>query len=192
MISYEDFMKYAVKIAEIGKERSRSLRGIKHFENGDVIVSDSHRAYLVKHVHHKGETLLSIDGKVLDERYPIEKNVFDESLGEKECIKINVKDALNALAPLVSIIKKKGIHPAVLFSNNGMTYYHEELKATVLANQISFEVHPKVNVLYLYEALELFKDADCETANIHLSKPSDKILFTGSNVKVVILPIRRY
>src|SRR5690625_4135626 len=92
---YKTFMRHAKRVTNSNAAESRQvLKGVKHFEDGSLAVTDSHRLYLIKDIHDKGDTIITPDGKKIEGNYPeIQRLIPDRGTGNIT-MTINVNEML--------------------------------------------------------------------------------------------------
>ncbi len=202
-IPYIMFMKHAEKITKNAPSGRPVLKGVYHTEDGNLIVTDSHRLYLAKNAVHGSESTVldpktgdQIDGNYppVDQLIPSVNNAIAEILfdtndllsGVNALLKCNQVDSgekafvkLNATPGSLPTISIKNSHMFSQFTG-GQFNGDEDVK-------LAFDTQ------YFVDALSLFKA--CKTDKIILRYYGSFRPFTiasedSQDLLAIILPIR--
>ncbi|MFY2158215.1 hypothetical protein ACOSZF_21695 [Cytobacillus firmus] len=197
MLNYEIFMKHAEKVCSSphldAVDRHQILKGVKHFENGDAIATDSHRLYLARGVHNReDEAVISPAGKVLSGNYPDVKRIIPTNDPSQE-IGLSVADLLeasNAIYGVGSVIEET---PRMDFVEDSIRYdsVHVKYQRTLPDR---FEERMCVNAKYVLDAVRLFKAASCQNVSVKFYGRMRPFTLANEDESliVLILPIRKY
>lgn len=195
-ISYEVFMKHADKVCKNvndSVERHQILKGVKHFENGDAVVTDSHRLYLAKGVHDRqDESVLTYSGVKLIGSYPDIYRLIPMN-DPVQSVQLAVEDlfeAADSIFSVGSLIEEKA---TLQFLDDTVRYdsTHVNYKRSF---PVQFEVSCFVNAKYLLDVIKLFKATECSTVNVNFYGLMRPIKLTNEDESLIalILPIRKY
>ncbi len=196
---YKIFMRHAKKLTNSDAAKTRLvLKGVKHFVDGSLAVTDSHRLYLVEDIHDKGETLLTPDGKKIDERYPnIHRLIPDRGVGNVT-MTINVNEMLKGTEIILTANTAAGVDSPMYQEKNELRM---DIPETIVAKYKlpedyalteGFEIAS--NAKYWVDGLKLFKAFKYEEIKLEfhgrmrpftMYSPDDKLM-------VLILPVRTY
>jgi hypothetical protein len=195
MISYEVFMKHAEKVTKNAPEVRNILSGVKHLENGNAIVTDSHRLYVAKGIHNRTDgAVISPKGKKVDGNYPDVSRIIPDESYAKQTMQIEVSELLRAADMIAAVGTAEVKTPALEFKDKVIRYQGIEVHISYSFAPLVFEAHICANAIYLLEAMKLFKAVGCQTVTVHFHGPMRP--FTLSNedesLLALILPIRKY
>jgi hypothetical protein len=204
MIDYQVFMKHAEKVtknAAVVNTVRTVLFGIKHMENGDAIVTDSHRLYVAKNVHDRTDgAIITPGGKIIDDKYPDVQRLIPDPSYAKQTLELEVKELLRAadmfasvgaIAELEADTKKP---PGLEFKEDLICYSSYQVKINYSINPISFNERICANAIYVLDAMKLFKAAEFETVTFNYFGAMRPFTLTNADesLLVLILPIRKY
>lgn len=195
MITYKRFITHAKKLTTNESIKDREiLQGIKHFEDGRVAVTDSHRLYVLDNLSEENrDIVLSVTGKEIEGNYPnIERLIPDKDYAHQS-IEVDVKELLTAANIVAGISKTadpKNL-PLTLFSNNQIAFNHEDVK---FRYKLPFDITDTfaLNAVYLLDAMRLLRAMKLEKVIFYYYGSMRPILIKASGIKIIILPIRRY
>ncbi|MEN2464940.1 hypothetical protein [Ornithinibacillus sp. JPR2-1] len=191
MITYNDFMKHAAVVTKNASEQRPVLKGIKHYEDGRLAVTDSHRLYIANGVHSRTDgAVLNPTGKLVEGRYPEVDRLLPYNEPKQE-IRMNVKDLYKIADIMYSIGKLVTKIPLIDLTEDVILFDSNEVQIAI-KQDIKFEVPLLLNAKYLFDAVKLFQAADCETITLKIYSGVRPILLEGANLQVIILPVRRY
>lgn len=102
---YKTFMSHAKKLTNspIAKHEREILQGVKHLENGDLAVTDSHRIYYARDLHSKGECVLTPTGSKVEGVYPEIHRLFPTNL--KDEIKLDLLEMQKAVGIVATVAR---------------------------------------------------------------------------------------
>lgn len=193
---YKTFMSHAEKVTNSPALETRPvLQGVKHFENGDLAVTDSHRLYFAKEIHDKGETVLSPKGKKVEGNYPDIKRLLSFSSNDP---KFKLTFELNELIKGVDIIltaaKVTNESPIMSYAENVLFFDSEEVKASYELPHSIEGMYPLSNAQYWMDALRLFKAFKYTEIELSIYGEMRPFTLVGPDEKLtaLLLPIRRY
>lgn len=200
-VPYIKFMKHASKITKKVTGSRPVLKGVMHRENGSLIVTDSHRLYQVNNAYDTTEDVLKDPktGGVIEGNYPETSRLLPENEGEFT-VKVNVKQALNALKAMKIVVKENDTGKNKLMrmvSREGKLYFTAgddgtpmQLKYEVGQLDINKETSMAVNSDYLLEGLDFLKDVDFNQVTFNYYGSMRPFTLTAEDTVVLILPIR--
>lgn len=192
MSKYRTFMKHAEKVTKNHTTKTRPmLQGVKHYEDGSLAVTDSHRLYYAQAMHEKGDCLLSPSGKVIDEKYPDIFRLIPEVDAEVE-LQFTVAELLKA-ADIMLTASKISHDPGMEFSKDILSINGPEIQASYQlphATDVEFSSNPR----YWLDALNLFKALKYKDLILRVYDQHRPFTFTSKDEKLLalILPMRRY
>lgn len=197
---YKRFMRHAKNLtdSEVAKASTKQIiRGVKHYEDGSLAVTDSHRLYFVKDMHDKGDCVITPSGQKLEGNYPEIKRLFPESWTDS--LVLDTRKWLQAVELKVTAAKlamkdnKEEVNKnfPVIWEEDMLSYLDLNIKAKT---QIEDVAPGKIalNVFYLHHALQLFdifKYGEFEVRYNGSYFPL-VLLSRDEKVQVVLLPIR--
>ncbi|RAK21116.1 hypothetical protein B0I26_10368 [Anoxybacillus vitaminiphilus] len=196
MLAYETFMKHAAKVTksikESVKEKNPALIGVKHFANGDAVVSDAIRIYLAKRIHDRtDEAIITPDGKKVKTAYPDISRFFREDEPGQE-VKLDLPEILTATDIIYSVGRLAKELVICELKEDHIRFVSHELKIFYSLPIFQFNVY--MNVEYLLDALKLIKASNSKTVVLKFYdrlKPL-RIENEDGSLLILILPIRMY
>lgn len=200
-ITYEMFMKHAEKVTNNAPEVRPILSGVKHLENGDLAVTDSHRLYVAKNIHSREDgAVLTPKGKTVDGNYPDVSRLIPDSAYAKQSIQFDVQELLlvaDMIASIGALAEKEAMSdkaPGMDFKDGVISYYNYQCKIKYSVTPVQFEVPILANAFYLLDAMKLFKAIGCQTVTMNFFGSSRPFTFSneGEDLLILILPIRKY
>ncbi|WP_340043271.1 hypothetical protein [Bacillus velezensis] len=202
-IPYIMFMKHAEKITKNAPSGRPVLKGVHHTEDGNLVVTDSHRLYLAKNsVHGSESTVLDPKtGDQIDGNYPTVDQLIpsvDTAVAE---ILFDTKDLLSGMNALLKCnqVDSGGKAFVKLTATSGslptLSIKNSHMFSQFTGGQFNGDEGVKLifDTHYFVDALSLFKA--CNTAKIILRYYGPLRPFTitpedSQDLVVVILPIR--
>lgn len=191
-MDYKTFMKHAKKVTKNAPEHKPVLCGVKHFEDGSAVVTDSFRLYLVKGIHGRNDgAVLSPDGKKIGGKYPETGRLIPDPLDAKQKTDVDVAEFLTAFDIMQSVAQSVSLGPGVMIRRNGVHFYSEEVEASYELS-VEFEEVFATNSVFWVDALKLFKAFKYETATFSFYGKYRPFTLVSKDEKitVLILPIR--
>lgn len=153
---YQIFMKHAEKITKSEAIQVKPiLQGVKHFENGDLAVTDSHRLYFAKEIHNKGETILTPKGKKVEGKYPEIRRLFP-SQDPQYKLTFDINELIKGVDIILAAAKMVDGVPEMSYAENALFFDSLEVKASYELPQ-SIDMYLLSNAQYWMDALRLFK-----------------------------------
>lgn len=190
---YQIFMKHAEKITKSGVVATRPvLQGVKHYENGDLAVTDSHRMYFAKELHDKGETVLTPKGKTVEGNYPEVSRLFPSN-DPKYQLKFKVDELIKGVDIILTAAKVVEGKPQMSYAENILFFDSLEVKASYELPQ-SIDDNLLSNAQYWMDALRLFKAFKYTELELNIYSMVRPFTLVSPDEKLtaLILPIRRY
>lgn len=190
---YKAFMKHAEKLIKNEAIATRpALQAVKHFENGDLVVTDSHRLYYAKDIHDKGEALLTPSGKEVKGNYPDVQRLFPTDPQFSQTYDVDeLSKGVDTILTAAKVVGDKV--PLMQYAENVLSFDSEEVKARYELDH-SLDMKLWSNAQYWMDALRLFKAFKYTelTLNIHGSMRPFTLVSPDEKLTALILPIRRY
>lgn len=192
MLTYEKFLKHAARMTKAGVidfTEKPSLEGVKHFDDGRVAVTDSHRAYIANVGHGKeGEPILHpATLKPIDAVYPNVLRLFDMH-DTQEVYRFDL-DEMIYVADVVNTFDEEGYlifnETAIHLKSDkdlGMNFHH--------MHDVDIVKPFALRALYFLDVLKLLKDAGCKTVEIQYKGHLRPLFFEYENVQAIVLPVR--
>lgn len=198
---YKTFMRHAAKVTRSPAIGEREvLTGVKHYENGSLAVTDSHRLYVAKGLHDKGEALLTPKGAKVEGKYPdIDRLIPDEL--DARSIEMNLAEMLQAVDVLNTAAKIEDYD--ISWQGNLLTTLGNG-EAPEHLIKASYEIPYSLPIpegdrmifdpAYLLEALQLFKAFKYEELAFHFHDKYRPAVLMAPDGKLfaIVLPKRRY
>jgi hypothetical protein len=193
-ISYDVFMKHADKVCKNQVSAVRPiLSGVKHLENGDAVVTDSHRLYLAKGIHDRTDgAIITPQGEFIDGSYPDVSRLIPNE--PKQSVQFIVSELLSVADTIVSIGTIIEERPILEFKADAILYNNYEVKFNHSFYPLDFYEHICANAIYLLDAMKLLKAAGCQTVTVNFygkMRPFT-LLNEDESLLALILPIRKY
>lgn len=190
---YKAFMKHAEKLIKSEAVATRpALQAVKHFENGDLVVTDSHRLYYAKDIHDKGEALLTPSGKEVKGNYPDIKRLFPTDPKYSFMLDVdNLTKGVDIILTAAKVVNAK--IPQMLYAENVLSFDSDEVKAKYeMPHSIDMKLWS--NAQYWMDALKLFKAFKYTelVLNIHGNVRPFTLVSPDGKLTALLLPIRRY
>lgn len=196
MKTYEIFMTHAKKLtnSKVAKDHhSTALQGVKHFEDGRLAVTDSHRLYIFKTNHGKGDKLITPEGREIKEgNYPEVSRLIPASDPKQE-IYHDVKDLMVGADCITALAKAEGLIPEMSYENNTLSFRSPESSFTHELQKAYEDGELLSNASYWLEALKLFWALDYDKVCLKTYGNVRPFILESLDRKllVVIMPIRR-
>lgn len=190
MLTYQTFMKHAVKVTKTAPKARPVLSGVYHHPDGSLCVTDGFRLYKVEGIEHDKVpgSVYTPNGKKIDEPYP---NIDRLAQLPDNCQEYQLKtktffEAVN-LVSTISIVMKET--PILHFKGNQIRCTTSTGEQAVYHFPIEFEGFV-LNGQFLLDALNLFKAAKCEEVKLLFINRLRPIFLIAGNLTILILPIR--
>ncbi|SIR92690.1 hypothetical protein [Bacillus velezensis] len=202
-IPYIMFMKHAEKITKNAPSGRPVLKGVHHTEDGNLVVTDSHRLYLAKNATHGNEpTVLDPKtGDQIDGNYPPVDRLIPSVSNTIAEILFDTKDLLSGVSALLKCNQvASGEKAFVKLNANSGSLPTITIKNSLMFSQFTGgqfngdeDVKLIIDTQYFVDALSLFKA--CKTDKIILRYYGSFRPFTISpedsqDLLALILPIR--
>jgi hypothetical protein len=194
MISYEVFMKHAEKVTKNAPEVRTILSGVKHLENGNAVVTDSHRLYVAKGIHSRTDgAVLTPKGKPVDGNYPDVSRLIPDPLYAKQKVEMSVAELYNAADAIYSVGSFIEETPRLDFVEDSIRYdsplVNYKRQVPVFFNESMY-----LNARYVLDAVKLLKAAGCQTITLNFYGSMRPFTLTNEDESLLalILPIRKY
>lgn len=201
MITYETFMKHAEKVTKNASEVRGILKGVNHLENGNAVVTDSHRLYLARGIHvRKDSAVITPKGIKVDGNYPDVTRLIPDNTYTKQSLEIELSELLRAADMIVAVGSvaeqdaKTDKPPALEFKDKVICYHNYAVHISYSFDPIHFEEHICANAIYLLDAMKLLKAAGCQTVTLNFFGRMRPFTLTNEDESLLalILPIRKY
>jgi hypothetical protein len=193
MLTYEAFVRHAEKVTKKAPESKPILQGIYHHPDGSVIVTDSRRIYQAFGIGKGTGEVITPKGKVLIGKYPAQ-SVDDFISGYPiQELEINVDEWWKATDIIYHTCKSCADMDGKIvvdFRADRVLFSHPDITASYTLS-VSFNEPVSFNVLYILEAMRLFRAAKYEHITLKLYGKASPALFETDDIKVLILPVRR-
>lgn len=187
-------MKHAEKViknAMTVKPDKPILKGVKHFEDGSMAVTDAHRLYLAKDMHDKREMVLTPAGKELEGNYPEIARLLPSN--DPECsLTFEVDELIKSVDIILTAAKASDDDvPVMSYAENILFYESTEMTASYELPQ-SIEIYLASNAQYWIEALRLFKALKYREITMNIYGKLRPFTFVSADEKVtaLILPVK--
>lgn len=197
MNAYETFMKHAKRLtnSKVAKDHHHSsvLQGVKHFEDGRLAVTDSHRLYFFNAGHDKGDKLITPDGREIKKvNYPEVTRLIPDSDPKQE-IYHDVKDLMVGADCVVTLAKAEGVVPEMSYKGNILSALLPESSFTHELSKAYEDGELLSNASYWLDALKLFRALDYDKVCLKVHGNLRPFILESLDRKllVVLLPIRR-
>lgn len=191
MISYLNFIKHAEKVAKKAPKTRPVLRGLKLFNDGSAVVTDSHRLYFIENVHSGGESVTDLfSGEEIQGTYPdVHKLIPDDSDSQLEA-DLPLKLLLHAADTIARAGKLVSKEPILTLSRDEIQFKSDEF---LISYSISLDLDGEVylNSIYLADALKLFKTGNFEIVTFRYYGNLRPVKLSAGNLTVIILPVRK-
>ena len=195
---YETFMRHAKRVTKSEAAEGRQvLKGVKHFEDGSLAVTDSHRLYLIKDIHDKGDTLLTPDGKKLEGNYPEIHRLIPDSF--ETSMTINVVEMLKGAEIMLTANSVADVDNAPMHWDKDVL--RMEIPETIAARYELPEDHTletsealSSNAKYWVDALKLFKAFKYTEVELRITSRLRPFTLTSPDGKLLalLMPIRTF
>lgn len=191
---YKTFIRHASKVTKSPAIGERIvLTGVKHYENGSMAVTDSHRLYLANEMHNKGEALLSTTGKEMKDQFPdVSRLIPDQS---EETIKLDVDEMFKGVDIIMTGANAVNEEPVMSWKGDLLSFDSELLKAKYeLSFSLPVEDALHSNAKYWLEALQMFRAFRYKEVEFSFHGRFRPFTLTSLDGKLMalLLPIRRY
>ena|SRR5690625_1304224 len=197
---YKTFMRHAKKITKSAAAGNRPvLKGVKHFEDGSLAVTDSHRLYLIKDMHDKGDTNITPDGQELEGNYPeIHRLIPDRGVGNIT-MTINVDEMLKGADIILTANTAADVDNAPMHWDGDILYM--DVPETIAARYELPEDHTletiesfSSNAKYWVDALKLFKAFKYTEVVLEITNRIRPFTLTSPDGKLLalLMPIRTF
>lgn len=200
---YKKFMQHAKKVTNTGTTDARPiLKGVKHFEDGSLAVTDSHRLYIAKDMHCKDDSVLSPDGKQIDGDYPEISRLIPTEF--KQSLTIGVDEMLRGVDIIYTANKvcnsdRHNMENAFMrWKDNQLSMDEQEILSTVYelpkAYQLTEVEALYSNSRYWVDALKLFKAFKYKEVALNITNAMRPFTITSQDDKLtaLLMPIRAF
>ncbi|MEK4970674.1 hypothetical protein MKX29_24020 [Cytobacillus sp. FSL R7-0696] len=199
MVSYITFMKHAEKVAKAASSSRPVLKGIYHAENGDAIVTDSHRLYVANNCQSAQDTSIinPKTGEKIDGSYPDVYRLLPVN-DPVYTLSIDVNEALKAAKAFKALLQfpEKTINTTVTISDNKalLAVNTPVVSATYTLGEVDVSNEVPIimfSILYFIEALDMFKDLGVSTITLNNYGQNRPFTLTNNHdLLALIMPIR--
>lgn len=175
-------------------KKNAVLKGVKHLDNGDAVVTDGHRLYIGKAIHdYRNGEIVTPSGKKVKGEYPDIKRLLPTAVAQQE-IKVLLADlyeAIDCVAGVGKVVEGKAI---AKFSHNFISYKFQHVVQYRRELDISFDVCFHANAFYVLDALKLLKASNCESVTVRIYGAMRPFTLTNEDESLIalILPVRTY
>lgn len=193
-ITYEVFMKHAEKVTKNTSVERTILSGVKHLENGNLIVTDSHRLYLAKGIHSRTDgAVITPKGKMVDGDYPDVSRIIPDISYAKQEVQLSVSELYESADAIYSVGSFIEETPRFELIENFIRYDSVLVKYKRQVS-VTFDELMIVNAKYVLEAVKLFKSTGSQMVTIRFYGKLRPITLTNEDESLLalILPIRKY
>lgn len=193
---YKTFIRHASKVTKSPAIGEREvLSGVMHYENGDMAVADSHRLYLAKEMHDKGEVLLSPTGKEMKDQYPDIFRLIPDQPGETT--KLDIDEMFKGVDIIMTGANAVNEEPVMSWKEDVLSFESEMLSAKY---ELSFNLPTESeqgltsNAKYWHEALQMFRAFKYKEVEFSFNGSVRPFTLKSLDGKLMalLLPIRRY
>ena len=206
MTSYTTFIKHAEKVTKSASSGRPILKGVCHNVEGSVVVTDSHRLYILENGF-KTDVQTVIDpktGATIDGNYPDTRRLLPYEDDAIVTLEIDVASALAAVKAMFAghkALNEHSRHITIEFAKgfDARPYLRvgdvdSEFNANYrLSTEETLELEKtSVQPQYLIDALSLFKDSGEATATLRLYGPARPITIKNHDVTALMLPVRTF
>ena len=206
MTSYTTFMKHAEKVTKAASSGRPILKGVCHSADGSVVVTDSHRLYILENGY-KTDVQTVIDpktGTTIDGNYPDTSLLLPYEDDALVTLEIDVANALAAVKAMyaghkalnnhkrhITLEISQGIDECAYLKVGGIDSPFNA-QYLISAGKVDKLESTFVQPQYLIDALSLFKDSGEPTATLRLYGPVRPITIKNSDVTALMLPVRTF
>lgn len=192
-------MTQAKKVTRNAGEGRPVLKGVKHYEDGSVAVTDSHRLYLLKDAGHTAsDTLIDpINQEEINGNYPDIFRLIPEI--SNQTVTVDVKELYKGVDIIYSVAKTFEKDPPLRWKGSQLDYEPIYEKGILTANYelpfklpVDYEVNG--NARYWHEALQLFRALGYKEFTLSFNGALRPFVLESLDNKltVLVLPIRRF
>lgn len=206
MTAYTTFIKHAEKVTKSASNARPILKGVCHNVDGSVVVTDSHRLYVLDNGFKTDEqtVIAPKTGDKIDGNYPDTSRLQPYEDDAVVTLEIDVANALIAVKSMFTAhkaINKHNRHLTIEFVQlgDGLPYLRvgnsdSEFNAEyrLSSEQADKLETTSVQPQYLTDALALFKDSGEVKATIRLYGPMRPITIKNNDVTALLLPVRTF
>lgn len=192
-LDYKTFTRHAKRVIKTLAMEKEILKGIKHFEDGSVAVTDGHRLHIVKGIHdRKDGAVITPTGKKLIGNYPEIKRLIP-SYDPHYSSKLDVNEFIKAM----EVIEVAGVgsdsEPYADIDGQSISFKSVEIKAKYEVS-VNFEERFTSNASFWIDALKMFDAFSYEKVNFNFYGRVRPFTLESADRKVfaLILPVRRY
>lgn len=196
-VLYRKFARHVINLTSNAKVIGNKsyLKGIKHYEDGSVVVSDSHRLYLVKDISDKGDCLITPGGIVMQEEYPDVSRLIPNNL--KGSVRLSTEKWIKSVE-LLSVAAKIANYDKLANQNYPLIWEESIISFTDYNVSALVEIGDgapgpvKLNTYYLLHALKLFELFRYDKFEFQYHEPNRPYVLSSldDRVTVLIMPIR--
>ena len=193
-------MKHAQIVTKNAGHSRPVLQGVMH-QDGDCIVTDSHRLYVAKDMYEGTEKNVNPKtGELIEGNYPDVSRLIPDPLSATLSVTLEV-DTLHKVMKLITQAVKVGS------ATDLMTFDVTEglLSISTGANALAYCTYPAkdvpaetedfkmtANAKYVTEALALMKDTGTREITFNFYGNMRPFTFTADNVIALVLPVRTF
>lgn len=194
-VSYVKFLKHATKMTKAVSEARPILKGVCHYEDGSLAVTDSHRMYFAKNAHEstKQDVKCPVTGNRIEGNYPDVRKLLPSN--EQFTVVLNVTETLTAIKAMLLSNKKALIKLSVRDHDLIMEMSAWSLQVTynsggLNSKQNHSESKATLNGKYLLELFDFLKDLDLTSVELKYHGLNRPITIGTDDIIAVVLPIR--
>lgn len=181
-------MKHAKCVIKTVPDDRPVLKGVKHLENGSLVITDGIRLYLLEKAHERKDgAVITPDGRELDGNYPKVERLFSarEPIDE---VTIQLKEVLTAVDIIYSVGNSVEKEPEMVFIENFLTFDSEELKIKYDLSE-KFEVQARFKARIWLDALRLIQDLGFTETIVQFYGLGRPIVLFNESLKVLLMPL---
>ncbi len=191
-------MRHAKKITSSAAIKDREvLKGVKHFEDGSLAVTDSHRLYLMQDVHDLGKSFHTAPaGKKIEGTYPNVERLFPSN--PDSSITVDINELFKGIDIIHVGAKIVNDDCCMNWNGNELSYYPLDGSLISATYELPFEIPTEYtlssNVKYWFEALQMFRSFRYPEVeiNFHGKLRPFTVSSLDGKLTALLLPIRRY
>lgn len=194
---YKTFMRHAKRVTDSGAVERQVLKGVKHFEDGSLAVTDSHRLYLIKDIHDKGDTIITPDGQELEGSYPDIQRLIPDSY--ETSMSINVDEMLKGTDIILTAITAADVNNAPMHWEKDVL--RMDIPETIAAryelpgdHTLETSESLSSNAKYWVDALKLFKAFRYTVVELRITSRMRPFTLTSPDGRLLalLMPIRTF
>lgn len=173
--------------------------GVHYAADGSAIMTDRHRLLRIKDIHANTEpsTRCLTTGAPVDGHYPDTAKVFPKDIHAQMTITdADIPKLIAVTKAIVSVARSLKDRVPVVTIIDGQLTYNNDASITTFRSALTSDVveHPPVavDVVYLSDALAVFKDAGSAEISVFVSGQLSPIVLYDDKVGVdmIVLPVR--